>query len=422
MKILLKNGTVVRDKSEKLDIYIEDGKIVEIAKDIEKEADEIHSLDNMHVLPGLIDAHCHLRDPGQEYKEDIESGTLSALEGGFTSIACMPNTDPVIDNDSMITYILEKAADVGHINVFPIGAVSKNMEGKKLSEIGEMKKAGAVAISDDGKPVLTAELMMKAMKYANMFDLTVISHCEELTLAEDGVMNEGVISTLLGLKGIPSASEEIMVAREILLSEYLNIPVHIAHVSSHTSIELIRNAKKRGVKVTCETCPHYFTLTEKACEGFNTFAKVNPPLKTEIDVEAVINGVKDGTIDMIATDHAPHHIDEKNVEFNIALNGLVGFETALSLALTYLVKPGHLSIEELAEKMSTNPSKLLNLESKGVLAVGKDADITVVDMNKEYVVDIEKFSSKSKNSPFDGMKLKGKQFMTIIGGKTYVCR
>jgi len=276
-----------------------------------------------------------------------------------------------------------------------------------------------VAISDDGKPVKSSSLMKRALEYSSMFDIAVISHCEDLDLADGGVMNEGYWSTVMGLKGIPSAAEEIMVARDIILSEYTKAPIHIAHVSTELSVELIRNAKKRGVKVTCETCPHYFVLTDEACKDFNTLAKVNPPLRTRRDVEAVIEGLKDGTIDIIATDHAPHHADEKNVEFNLAANGMVGFETALPLAITYLVKPGHLTISQLVEKMCVNPSKLLGI-NKGTLETGRSADITIVDLNEEFVVDVNKFKSKSKNSPFHEFKLNGSVYYTLVNGNVVV--
>lgn len=422
MKILIKNGHIIDAKTGRngvYDIMIEDGKIIEIGNDLEITNGDLIDANGKFVIPGLVDAHCHLRDPGFEYKEDIETGTKSAAKGGFTSIACMPNTNPVIDNETIIRYIQNKTKQDAIVNVYPIGAISKGLKGEELAEIGELKFAGAVAISDDGKPVKNASLMKKALQYASMFDITVISHCEDLELAEEGVMNEGYQSTIMGLKGIPSAAEEIMVARDLILAEYLKTPIHIAHVSTELSVDLIRNAKKRGVKVTAETCPHYFALTEDACENFNTLAKVNPPLRTQNDVEAIKQGLKDGTIDIIATDHAPHHVDEKNVEFNLAANGIVGFETALPLAITYLVKPGILTMEQLVEKMCVNPSKILGL-NKGFISEGKTADITIIDVNEEFIVEVENFESKSKNSPFDGFKLKGSVYYTIVNGKVVV--
>jgi dihydroorotase len=422
LRILIKNGHVI-DLATKLngvyDVMIEDGRVVEIARDLDITNGELIDAEGKYVLPGLVDAHCHLRDPGFEYKEDIESGTRSAAKGGFTSIACMPNTNPVIDNEAMVKYIINKAKTDGVVNVFPIGSISKGQKGEELSEIGELKFAGAVAISDDGRPVASSSLMKKALQYASMFDMTVISHCEDPDLSDAGVMNEGTQSTLLGLKGIPSAAEEVMVARDLILAEYTKTPIHIAHVSTELSVDLIRHAKKRGVKVTAETCPHYFSLTEKACDGFNTLAKVNPPLRTSRDVEAVIEGLKDGTIDIIATDHAPHHMDEKEVEFDLAANGMVGFETALPLVITYLVKPGHLTLENVVEKMCVNPSRILGL-NKGTIEIGKPADLIIVDTDEVNTVDVQKFASKSKNSPFDGYKLSGAVYCTIVGGKVVV--
>lgn len=422
MKLLIKNGRIFDGKSAThrvSDILIEDGIVVEIENEIDSTGCEIIDAKEMNVLPGLVDAHCHLRDPGFEYKEDIESGTRSAAKGGFTSIACMPNTNPVLDNEAMIMYILNKAKTDGIVNVYPIGAVSKGLKGEELSEIGEIKFAGAVALSDDGRPVNNSALMKKAMQYASMFDITIISHCEDLNLVDEGLMNEGYYSSILGLKGNPAPAEEVMIARDLILAEYTKANVHIAHVSTELGVDLIRNAKRRGVSVTAETCPHYFALTEKACEGFNTNAKVNPPLRTQKDVEAIIEGLKDGTIDIISTDHAPHHLDEKNVEFKLAANGMVGFETAFPLAITYLVKPGHLTIEELVKKMCVNPSKMLGL-NKGTIELGKAADILIFDINEQYTVDISTFESKSKNSPFNGFKLYGQPQYTIVGGNPIV--
>ncbi len=424
MKILIKGGRVIDPKSnfdDVVDIYIENGVIADMERDLELEGLGIEEIDagGMIVAPGLVDMHCHLRDPGQEYKEDIESGTKSAAMGGFTSVACMPNTSPVIDNAQIIEYIKSKAAQVGAVNVYPIGAISKGLKGEELAEIGEMKFAGAVGISDDGRPVTSSGLMRRAMEYAEMFDIAVISHCEDMGLVNDGSMNEGFMSTYLGLKGINRAAEEVMVARDIIIAESTNTAVHIAHVSTRGSVELVRQAKKRGVRVTCETCPHYFTLTEKACEGFNTNAKMNPPLRTEDDVEAIKEGLADGTIDAIATDHAPHHIDEKNCEFARAMNGIVGFETALGLAITYLVKPGVLTIQELLRKMSVNPADILGL-NKGNLGVGRCADIVIFNPEERYTVHTAELHSKSKNSPYDGWELYGKPQYTIVNGSIVV--
>lgn len=424
MKILIKGGNVIDPANginEVTDVYIDKDVIVEIGTDLDPDGLDINVIDatGMVVAPGLIDMHVHLREPGFEYKEDIESGTRAAAMGGFTSVACMPNTSPVIDSAAMVGYIKARAASVGKVNVYPIGAISKGLAGEELSEIGDMKFAGAVAISDDGRPVENASLMRRALQYANTFDMTVISHCEELSLIDEGVANEGYMATSLGLKGITPAAEEVMVARDVILAEHENVPVHIAHVSTQGSVEIIRQAKARGVKVTCETCPHYFTLTDKAIQGFNTNAKMNPPLRSEKDVEAIIEGLKDGTIDVIATDHAPHHQDEKNCEFALAANGIIGLETALPLAITYLVKPGILTMEELLTKMCVNPAKILGL-GKGSLAADKSADITIFNPNESFRVDVSSFQSKARNSPFDGYELSGKVYYTIVGGNIVV--
>ena len=422
MKLLIKNGHVIDPKSgldKVAEILVEDGLVAEIGSGIDSTGCEIIEAEGMYVIPGLIDAHCHLRDPGYEYKEDIESGTRSAAKGGFTSIACMPNTNPVLDNEALIKYVINKAKTDGMVNVYPIGAVSKGLKGEELSEIGELKFAGAVALSDDGKPVNNSSLMKKAMQYASMFDITIISHCEDLDLVDEGLMNEGYYSSILGLKGNPAPAEEVMIARDLILAEYTKATVHIAHVSTELGVDLIRNAKRRGVNVTAETCPHYFTLTDKACEGFNTNAKVNPPLRTEKDVAAIIEGLKDGTIDIISTDHAPHHKDEKNVEFKQASNGMVGFETAFPLAITHLVKPGHLTLNQLVTKMCVNPAKMLGL-NKGTIEVGFSADLMIFNINEQYTVDINKLESKSKNSPFNGFQLYGQPQFTIVGGNPVV--
>jgi len=416
MKMIIRNGFVVDPMNSVNgigDIYVKDGKI---SKYFEGPYDKEINADGMYVMPGLIDAHCHLRDPGYEYREDIKSGTASAAKGGFTSVACMPNTKPICDNAVVVEYIKSKALKSGKTNVFPIGAISKGLEGKELAEIGLMAKEGIVAISDDGGPIESSDMMMKAMKYASDFELVCISHCEDLSLAADTHMNESYISTMMGIRGNPSISEEIIVAREILISEYTGIPIHIAHVSSKGSVRIIRDAKKRGVQVTCETCPHYFTLTQESCIGYNTLAKVNPPLKTQDDNDAIIEGISDGTIDIIATDHAPHHRDEKEIEFSLANNGIAGFETAFGLSFTYLVKEGLISIEKLVRLMSVNPSNLLKL-GRGNLSFGSPADITIADVGNEYEFRRNEMLSKSSNSPYDGWKIYGKSVYTIVGGK-----
>lgn len=424
MRILIKGGRVIdpaNNIDKVTDVFIDKGVISEIGDNLELDGLDMEVIDasGKIVSPGLVDMHCHLRDPGQEYKEDIETGTKSAAMGGITSVACMPNTNPVIDNEAIVTYIRSKAKEVGYVNVYPIGAISKGLEGKELAEIGELKFAGAVAISDDGRPVVESGLMRRAMEYADMFDMTVISHCEDLGLANGGHMNEGYMSTYLGLRGITRAAEEVMVSRDIIIAEATGTAIHIAHVSTRGSVELVRQAKKRGVRVTCETCPHYFSLTEKAVDGYNTNAKMNPPLRTDDDVAAIKAGLKDGTIDCIATDHAPHHTDEKNCEFALALNGIVGFETSLGLGLSCLVKEGVLTVNELIEKMSVNPSRILGL-NKGNLSSGNAADIIIFNPEEEWTVDVSKFKSKSKNSPYNGFRLFGKPEYVIVSGNIIV--
>ena len=417
MNILIRNGTLA--DGNKTDLYIENGVISKMGQNLDLPSDVTIDASGKLVAPGLVDMHCHLRDPGQEYKENIVTGTKSAVMGGFTSVACMPNTTPVADDKIVISYIVNKAKEQAYANVYPIGAISKGLKGQQLAEMGDMKEAGAVAVSDDGRPVENANFMKNAMVYANGFDLPVISHCEDMSLKNDGSMNEGYTSTYMGLRGISRASEEVMVSRECILAETYNVPVHIAHVSTKGSVETVRQAKKRGVKVTCETCPHYFTLTEEAVEGFNTNAKMNPPLRTKEDVEAIIEGLKDGTIDAIATDHAPHAIDEKNCEFDMALNGIVGLETAFGLSYTYLVKTGKLTLAELIGKLSTNPSKILRI-NKGELKEGAVADVSVFDLENQYTVKTAEFMSKSKNSPYDGFELYGKADTVIVNGEVKV--
>ncbi|MCM8899674.1 dihydroorotase [Caldicoprobacter algeriensis] len=419
MMLCIKNGMVVDGilaVPYKADILIDKGKVINIGKDIENTADEVIDAAGKWVLPGLVDAHCHLREPGFEYKEDIGSGTRSAAAGGFTSVACMANTNPVVDSAAMVNYIKSIAMAKGVVKVYPIAAVTKGQKGEELTEMGELKEAGAVALSDDGRPIMNSHLMRLALQYAKGLDMLIISHCEDLSLVGDGVMNEGYMSTVLGLKGITRAAEEVMVARDIILAETLDAPIHIAHVSTRGSVELIRQAKRRGVRVTCETAPHYFSATDAWVDGYDANAKVNPPLRTDDDVEAIKQGLKDGTIDIIATDHAPHHRDDKEVEYGLAANGISGFETAFSLAYTNLVETGILSMVELVQKMSKGPADILNIDA-GTIGVGKPADIIVVDLDREYTVDVSKFYSKGKNSPFHGHTLKGKVIHTIVDGR-----
>ncbi len=419
MIIAIINGHIIdsaNNVDEKLDIRVDDGKIVKIGKpgSVSANGAQVVDASGKLVVPGLIDMHVHLREPGFEYKETIATGTDAAKAGGFTSVCCMPNTNPVNDNRSVTEFILSQARN-GAAHVYPIAAITKGSRGEELTEMAELHAAGCRAASDDGKPVMTAGIMRRAMEYSRIFDLLIISHCEDTTLSDKGVMNEGIVSTELGLRGIPRAAEDVMTGRDIALAEQTGCRLHIAHVSTRGAVELIRAAKARGVKVTAETCPHYFSLTEEAVRGYNTMAKMNPPLRTDADVAAVKQGLKDGTIDVIATDHAPHAMDEKSGEFDYAPFGIVGLETALALTLK-LVNEGILSLSEAIIKLSLNPAKNLKL-AKGSLSSGADADITIIDPELEWTVDSSLFKSKSKNTPFNGWKLKGKAVRTIVGGK-----
>ncbi len=361
--------------------------------------------------------HVHLREPGFEYKETIKSGTEAAVRGGFTSICCMPNTEPVNDNGAVTEFILRKAAEEGMVTVYPVGAITKGLNGETLSEIGELKSTGCVAISDDGKPVANSLVMRRAMEYAKTFDMPIISHCEDLNLSEDGMVNEGLVSLELGLRGRAVVSEEIIVHRDIALSEYTGARVHIAHVTTAGGVRIVKDAKSRGINVTAETCPQYFTLTEDAIRDYDTNAKMNPPLRTAKDVEAIKEGVRDGTIDVIATDHAPHAQFEKEVEFDHAPFGIVGLETALSLSMR-LVKDGWITLGRLIEMLSCNPAKILGIE-KGGIKVGSIADITIIDPEREITIDSSKFKSKGRNTPFNGFKVAGIPVITICKGKVY---
>jgi len=422
MKILIKNGKVIdpsQNIERKMNILVDGNLIKEYPKNIKalENRNDVKVIDanKLVVVPGLIDIHVHLREPGFEHKETIRTGTLSAAAGGFTSIACMPNTDPINDNASVTDYILLKARTEGIVNVLPIGAITKSEEGKELAEIGEMYKAGCVAISDDGVPVTNSNLMRRAMEYVRAFNMPVIVHAEDSYLSDDGVMNEGKTSTMLGLKGIPNASEEVMIARDIFLSELTGTDLHICHVSTEGSVRIIREAKKRGVKVTAEATPHHFLLTDEEVYNYNTNAKMNPPLRTSKDVKAILKGLKDGTIDVIATDHAPHSEDEKNVEFDIAPFGIVGLETALPLSLR-LVDDKVLTMSQVIEKLTAAPAEIVNLE-KGTLQKNKVADITIFDPKEEYLIDKNNFYSKGRNTPFQNWKVRGKVKYTIVSGK-----
>jgi dihydroorotase len=429
MKIFITKGHIV-DPSQGIDgignILIEDGKIKEVqiepgvqrTKSTERKSGlKIIDASGLAVFPGLVDMHVHLREPGFEYKETISTGTRAAVKGGFTTVCCMPNTNPVNDHASVTEFIIRKAKQEGHCTVYPIGAITKGQKGEELAEIGTMKNEGCIAFSDDGQPVMNSLIMRRALEYSKAFNVPIISHCEDLTLSEGGVMNEGLISITRGLRGIPAEAEMIMVFRDILLAELTGGKIHIAHVSTEGSVDLVRYAKKKGMQVTAETCPHYFSITEESVETYDANAKVNPPLRTKRDVDAIKRGLRDGTIDVIATDHAPHHMDEKLREFDQAPSGISGLETALGLSLR-LVDEGVLTINHLVEKMALTPSKILGIQ-KGTLTAGSDADIVIVDMKRKYTVSAEKFVSKGKNTPFEGWELRGLPVFTFSKGKMY---
>ncbi len=423
MKILIKGGRLIDPSNgidDQLDLLIENGSVVAVGTDLDSADAQVLDATNRLVVPGLIDVHVHLREPGYEYKEDIQSGVRAAVAGGFTSVACMPNTDPVNDNKTVTSYICQRATEAGLANVFPIGAITKGLKGESLSEMGQLREAGCVAVTDDGRPVDDGEIMRRAMEYASSFDLPVISHAEDLSIVDGGVMNDGFVATELGLKGIPWVAEDAMVARDVMLAEFTGARLHVAHVSTRGAVEIIRAAQKRGVAVTAEVTPHHFILTEEAVRGYNTNAKMNPPLRCADDVAAVREGLADGTIGVIATDHAPHHRDEKNVEFNIALNGIVGLETALPLTLR-LVDEGVLSLSAAIARLTCGPAQALGL-SRGALTVGDIADVTIIDPDCNWTLRADELLSKSKNTPFDGWSFKGAATCTLVNGKTVYSR
>ncbi len=420
MLTVIKGGRVIDpgNLDDILDIVIEDGNIVEIKQNAlagnENKEFKIIDASGKIVVPGLIDMHVHLRDPGYEYKETIDTGGRAAAFGGFTAICCMPNTNPVNDCRQVTEYILKKAVKADTVRIYPVAAISKGLKGDSLCEYGELKDAGAIAVSDDGNPVMNSQLMRRALEYSSGFNLPVISHCEDLALVSYGAMNEGAVATKMGLSGIPNAAESIMVLRDIALCELTGVPVHIAHVSTKESVRAIRDAKERGVPVTAETAPHYFSLTDASIKDYNTNYKMNPPLRTEKDREAICQGLVDGTIDVIATDHAPHSIIEKAVEFDQAANGIIGLETAIPLGLK-LVEAGIIDITNLIEKMSKNPARILGL--KIGLEIRKTADITIIDPEISYRINADRFESLSRNTPFDGWDVKGRAVLTMVGGK-----
>lgn len=419
MKTVIKNGHVIdpsQDLDGRFDLIVEDGCIVELGENLPAEdADEVIDADGLLVTPGLIDIHVHLRDPGFEYKEDIVSGTRSAAAGGFTSVACMPNTKPVNDNKATTLYMINKAQMEGFANVFPICTITKGQKGTALVEMGDLKQAGCVGFSDDGLNVESGDVLRRAMEYASGFDMPIIAHAEDEGIKCGGVMNEGRVATELGLAGNPWVAEASTVARDLMLAELTGARLHVCHISTRRTVELIREAKARGVKVTCEVTPHHFTLTEEAVRGYDVNAKMGPPLRTADDVKAMKEGLADGTIDAIATDHAPHHVDDKNVEFNVAANGLVGLETALPLALN-LVKEGVLTLNQAICCLTTRPASVMRIP-RGTLAKGTAADITLIDPDYQWTLDATQMKTKARNTPFDGWELTGAAMMTMCAGK-----
>ncbi len=422
MKLLIANGHLIDPLSQEntgMNVLIEDGKVVAWLKHNESapEDAEVFDASGLLVAPGFIDLHVHLREPGQEHKETIATGCAAAVAGGWTSVCPMPNTQPINDNAAITRYMIEQAERAGLANVFPVGAITKASDGHELAEMGEMKAAGAVAVSDDGRPVPNAGMMRRAMEYAKDFDLPVVDHCEDKSLSSGGVMHEGKISLLLGLKGMPALAEDLDAVRDIYLAKETGAHIHIAHISTKGAIEIVRRAKNEGINVTCEVTPHHFTLTDKAVEGYDTNTKMSPPLRSEEHLEAILEAIKDGTIDAIATDHAPHHADEKALEYDRAPMGITGLETAIGLAFNELVHKGIIDLPRLIELFSSNPAKIFRLKERGSLKVGSIADVTIIDPTLEWTYKNSNSKSKSENSPFDRWNFTGAAVATIVGGK-----
>lgn len=419
MTILIKNGRLI-NPSENLDkvmdIFVEDGIIKEKAESIEKQADTVIDAAGCYVMPGLIDLHVHFRDPGLTYKEDIETGSRAAAKGGFTTVCCMPNTKPVVDNVDTVKYIIEKGKKVGLTNVLPVGAVTKDMAGTQITDVEELKKAGICAISEDGKSVMNSGVYRKAMKNAAKANVPVLAHCEDINLVEGGVINLGDKSSELGVKGISNAVEDVIAMRDIMLAKETGATLHLCHCSTKDSVEMVKRAKEEGIKVTAEVCPHHFSMCSDDITCNDGNFKMNPPLRAKEDMEALIQGLKDDIMDVISTDHAPHSAEEKAKDLEHAPFGIVGLETSVALTVTNLVKKGYLTPMQMAAKMSYNPAKVLGIP-KGTLDEGKIADITIIDPDKEYTIDVNTFESKGKNTPFDGYKVSGEVEYTILNGK-----
>ncbi|MDD2620016.1 MAG: dihydroorotase [Syntrophomonadaceae bacterium] len=419
MRLIIKGGRVIdpaNNIDELLDILIADGKIAAVEAGISEVNTETIDARNKIVCPGFIDMHVHLREPGFEYKEDIVSGTKAAAAGGFTTICAMPNTDPPVDNFVTASYIVDRAKILGVVNVLPIGTITKKQAGSELSAIAELVDAGCVAVSDDGKPVVRADIMRNALEYAKMFSIPVLSHCEDIDLAKGGLMHEGYFSTIYGLKGIPTAAEELMAARDIILAELTGAHIHICHASTKGSMDLVRNAKARGINVTCEVTPHHLTLSDEIVGSYDTFTKVNPPLRSSEHISALRAALQDGTVDCIATDHAPHNFESKDCEYELASFGISGLETAIAVVMDKLVNTGVLKINEMVGLFTVGPAKVLGID-KGSLTLGKIADISIIDPEARKVVNPNDFYSKGKNTPYKNMELKAWPWMTIVNGQ-----
>lgn len=420
--LLITNGRVI-DPSQNLDavgdVWIADGRFIAPRPGLK--ADRTINAENRIVTPGWIDMHVHLREPGREEDETIATGAAAAVAGGVTSVACMPNTEPPLDNQSAVEFVYLQARRAGMANVFPIGCVTKGRKGEELAEIGQMVTGGAVAFTDDGSPVSSAEMMRRALEYSTMFDKAILSHCEDLDLTRGGVMHEGLVSLDLGLRGMPALAEELHVFRDIELAKLTGGRVHILHVSTAGSVELIRRAKNDGVRVTGEACPHHFLLTDESLRKFDSHFKMAPPLRSEADKEAILRGVIDGTLSVLATDHAPHAPEKKSCEFDKCPNGILGVETLLPLCVTHLIEPGHLTWPKLIEAVTINPARVLSID-RGTTKPGAVADVTIIDPTVEWTIDVKQFKSKSRNCPFDGWKVKGRAETVIVGGQIKASR